>query len=97
MPFPATILPILADAAPAAPLPPDAGKYWVDNLDPFVVHFPPGWFLPGIRWYGLAYIAGFLIATWLLHRRGPLHADDLHDPRRPHRRPPGLLPPVSRR
>jgi len=77
MPFPAAILPFLADAAPAAP---DAGKYWVDNLDPFLVHFPAGWFLPGIRWYGLAYIAGFLIATWLLHlyaknNRVPLDAE----------------------
>lgn len=47
-------------------LPPEAQKYWVDNLDPFVVKFPDGWLLPGIRWYGLAYVAGFLVASWLL-------------------------------
>ena len=80
MPFPALFLPALADAAPAVPLPPEAAQYWVDNFDPFVVHFPAGWFLPGIRWYGLAYIAGFLIATWLLHlyakkNRFPLDAE----------------------
>jgi phosphatidylglycerol---prolipoprotein diacylglyceryl transferase len=60
--------------------PPPVGPYWVDNLDPFVVHFPPGWFLPGIRWYGLAYIAGFAMAAGMMAayaRRGrlPLNAD----------------------
>jgi len=67
-------------AAGDAPLPPEASKYWVDNLDPFVVKFPDGWFLPGIRWYGLAYVGGFLIAAGLMRRyarrgRLPLDAD----------------------
>jgi len=80
IPVVATLLSTLADAAPAVPLPPEAAQYWVHDLDPFLVHFPAGWFLPGIRWYGLAYIAGFLIATWLLHLyakkgRVPLTAD----------------------
>jgi phosphatidylglycerol:prolipoprotein diacylglycerol transferase len=39
--------------------------YWVDNLDPFLVHFT-GRF--GIRYYGLAYAAGFLAGAWLLGR-----------------------------
>jgi phosphatidylglycerol:prolipoprotein diacylglycerol transferase len=37
--------------------------YWVDNLDPFLVHFTERF---GIRYYGLAYAAGFLVAAWLL-------------------------------
>ncbi|MEM9399578.1 MAG: prolipoprotein diacylglyceryl transferase family protein, partial [Verrucomicrobiota bacterium] len=31
--------------------------YWVHNWDPFIVRFNDEW---GIRWYGLAYILGFL-------------------------------------
>ncbi len=67
-------------AAGDAPLPPETTKYWVDNLNPFVVKFPDGWVLPGIRWYGLAYVAGFLIAAGLMRRyarkgRLPLDAD----------------------
>jgi phosphatidylglycerol:prolipoprotein diacylglycerol transferase len=39
--------------------------YWVDTLDPFLIRIH-GEF--GIRWYGLAYVAGFLAAGWLLRR-----------------------------
>jgi phosphatidylglycerol:prolipoprotein diacylglycerol transferase len=39
--------------------------YWVDDLDPFLIRIH-GEF--GIRWYGLAYVAGFLVAAWLLRR-----------------------------
>lgn len=54
--------------------------YWVHNLDPFLVHFPEGWPLEGVRWYGLAYVAGFLTAHFLLcwydkTRKFPLDAD----------------------
>jgi len=47
--------------------------HWVHDLDPFLVRFPEGWPLGGIRWYGLAYIGGFAIALGLLRaywRRG---------------------------
>jgi phosphatidylglycerol:prolipoprotein diacylglycerol transferase len=37
--------------------------YWVDTLDPFLVHFTPGF---GIRWYGLSYATGFVAGAWLL-------------------------------
>jgi phosphatidylglycerol:prolipoprotein diacylglycerol transferase len=37
--------------------------YWVDNLDPFLVRFRGNF---GIRYYGLAYVAGILAAAWLL-------------------------------
>ncbi|HRQ71510.1 MAG TPA: prolipoprotein diacylglyceryl transferase [Phycisphaerales bacterium] len=34
------------------------------TLDPFVLEFAPGW---GVRWYGLSYVAGFVVG-WLLLR-----------------------------
>jgi phosphatidylglycerol:prolipoprotein diacylglycerol transferase len=39
-------------------------SYWVDNLNPFAVQFSDSF---GIRYYGLAYVFGFLIAALLLH------------------------------
>lgn len=39
--------------------------YYYHNLSPFVVEFTPGF---GIRWYGLAYVAGFLIGYWLFQQ-----------------------------
>lgn len=38
---------------------------WLHDLDPFVIRFTESF---GIRWYGLSYIAGFLIAGFMLHR-----------------------------
>lgn len=38
--------------------------YWVHDLDPFLVQFSDSF---GIRYYGLAYLAGFAAAAWLLH------------------------------
>ena len=45
---------------------------YLHKLDPFAIEFPASWtalkFVPdGIRWYGLSYIAGFILA-WLLFR-----------------------------
>ena len=39
-------------------------KYWVHDLDPFLFQFTENF---GIRYYGLAYALGFLVAIWLLH------------------------------
>lgn len=39
--------------------------YWVHNLQPFLIEFSDG---IGIRYYGLAYLAGFIAAAWLLYR-----------------------------
>lgn len=39
--------------------------YWVHNLDPFLIQFSENF---GIRYYGVAYLAGFFTAAWLLHR-----------------------------
>lgn len=40
---------------------------WVHTIDPFALRFTPTF---GIRWYGLAYVAGFIAAWWLLVRLG---------------------------
>lgn len=39
--------------------------YWVHSLSPFL---GPHWGNFGLRYYGLAYVLGFLTAGWLLHR-----------------------------
>lgn len=56
------------------------GHYIVD-FDPFAVRFPESFFVEGIRWYGLAYLAGFVIAYLLLNLytsrgKSPLSKDD---------------------
>lgn len=45
---------------PAMPL-----AYWVHDLDPFLIKFSENF---GIRYYGLAYLAGFFASAWLLYR-----------------------------
>ena len=47
--------------------------YYVHNLSPFLFEITDNW---GIRWYGLAYFLGFLIATYYLRsyqKRGVCH------------------------
>ena len=39
--------------------------YWVHDLSPFVIRFGENF---GIRWYGLAYVLGFLAGGWLMMR-----------------------------
>jgi phosphatidylglycerol---prolipoprotein diacylglyceryl transferase len=41
--------------------------YWTHNLSPFVPGLQFSETL-GVRWYGLAYVLGFVGAAWLLHR-----------------------------
>lgn len=41
---------------------------WLHNLDPFLLKFPDGWPLEGLRWYGLSYLAGFVVAGLLIRR-----------------------------
>jgi len=44
--------------------------YWVDNLSPFILRI---WGNLGLRWYGLAYVLGFIGGAWLMmryHRAG---------------------------
>jgi phosphatidylglycerol:prolipoprotein diacylglycerol transferase len=54
-------------------------RYWVDDLSPYLVRFSEH---IGIRWYGLAYLAGFVVTGWLIGlyaRRGrtTIPADDV--------------------
>ena len=37
--------------------------YYIDHFNPFIVEFAPG---IGLRWYGTAYVAAFLVAWWML-------------------------------
>lgn len=39
--------------------------HWVHDLSPFLIQFGESW---GIRYYGLAYVIGFVSCGWLLHR-----------------------------
>lgn len=41
---------------------------WLHSLDPFLIQFPESWPMGGLRWYGLAYLAGFALA-WAIVRR----------------------------
>lgn len=54
-------------------------RYWVDDLSPYLIQFSEH---IGIRWYGLAYLAGFVVTGWLIGlyaRRGrtPVPPDDV--------------------
>ncbi len=40
---------------------------YLHTADPFAIEFPSGWPLGGIRWYGVAYLAGFVVA-WVMVR-----------------------------
>ncbi len=54
-------------------------NYWVHNLDPFIVQFPDGWPLDGIRWYGMAYLVGLLFGYFALafyYKKGRSPLDD---------------------
>ncbi|WP_309382167.1 prolipoprotein diacylglyceryl transferase [Cerasicoccus frondis] len=62
---------------------PETG-HWVHDLDPFIIRFPEGWPIDGLRWYGLAYVAGFAVAFFLLrlyYKRGrsPYNPDQQAD------------------
>jgi phosphatidylglycerol---prolipoprotein diacylglyceryl transferase len=55
--------------------------YWVHDLEPFLFKFSENF---GIRYYGLAYLAGFFAAGWMLHRywkagRSPFAMDAITD------------------
>ena len=43
----------------------DSTSYFVDRIDPFLIRFYDNF---GIRYYGLAYALGFVIAIWLWRR-----------------------------
>jgi phosphatidylglycerol---prolipoprotein diacylglyceryl transferase len=41
----------------------EGSDYWLHDLSPFLIKFSESF---GIRWYGFAYVLGFLTASWLL-------------------------------
>ncbi|MDR1457118.1 MAG: prolipoprotein diacylglyceryl transferase [Puniceicoccales bacterium] len=41
--------------------------HWVNDLDPYAIRFPNSWPIEGVRWYGIAYILGFL-SVYLIFR-----------------------------
>ncbi len=53
--------------------------YWIHDLSPFLLRFPDNPLgIEGIRYYGLAYLLGFISAWWLFrvyHRAGRLSLD----------------------
>lgn len=58
---------------------PGLAAAWVHDLDPVAVRLPSGGPVDGLRWYGLAYLAGFLVGGLLIrrvlrHGRSPLPA-----------------------
>jgi phosphatidylglycerol---prolipoprotein diacylglyceryl transferase len=55
--------------------------YWIHDLSPFAIRF---WGNFGIRWYGLAYVFGFIAGGWMMMRyhragRSALPADKVAD------------------
>ncbi|MDR1303427.1 MAG: prolipoprotein diacylglyceryl transferase [Puniceicoccales bacterium] len=36
------------------------------DIDPFAVHFPSGWGVEGIRWYGVCYLINFFLVQFFL-------------------------------
>lgn len=66
----------LTPATTSSPTP----GFWVHDLDPFIFRFPEGWLLEGVRWYGMAYLAGFIFGAVMLSvyykkGRSPLNPD----------------------
>jgi phosphatidylglycerol:prolipoprotein diacylglycerol transferase len=41
---------------------------WLHNIDPFAIQFPENPILPGIRWYGLAYLTAFAAGYFFARR-----------------------------
>ncbi|MGB0371019.1 MAG: prolipoprotein diacylglyceryl transferase [Opitutales bacterium] len=66
------------------PIAPDAEGFYVHQLSEILIKFPDGFPVDGIRYYGLSYLLGFLIA-WLLlkvlYKQGvsPLNAEQRAD------------------
>ena len=55
--------------------------YFQHNAHPFLIQFSENW---GIRYYGVAYILGFVVGAWLLTRyykydRSPYDANQQSD------------------
>jgi phosphatidylglycerol---prolipoprotein diacylglyceryl transferase len=59
-----------------------ATPYWVDDLSPFIIRFGNSdW---GVRWYGMAYLAGlawgyWMLVRWLRLQRSPVALQEIQD------------------
>ena len=58
-----------------------AATHWVHDLNPFIIRFSENL---GLRWYGLAYVLGILVAIWIINRgvkagRLPLKPGEVSD------------------
>ncbi|MEM8782956.1 MAG: prolipoprotein diacylglyceryl transferase [Planctomycetota bacterium] len=67
-----------------APLTTPIQAAWLHTLDPFVVEFPEAFPIPGLRWYGTAYLLGFVAGYFLIRRvvtagKSPLTSDRVID------------------
>ena len=59
----------------------DHARYFIDDINPFIIEFWHGF---GLRWYGLAYLAGlvwgyFMLVRWFRQKRSPLTPDQMMD------------------
>jgi phosphatidylglycerol:prolipoprotein diacylglycerol transferase len=69
----------MADPAPPAAA---AASYWVDDLSPFIIRFGDSdW---GVRWYGMAYLAGlawgfWMMTRWVRQQRSPVALQEVQD------------------
>jgi phosphatidylglycerol:prolipoprotein diacylglycerol transferase len=59
----------------------DHARYWIDDLNPFIIEFGHG---IGLRWYGVAYLTGLVWGYWMLVRwwrrgRSPISPDHIGD------------------
>ncbi len=55
-------------------------SHYLVQFDPFALHFPESWPIAGVRWYGLAYLAGFVLGLLMFNLytkkgRSPLSYD----------------------
>jgi phosphatidylglycerol:prolipoprotein diacylglycerol transferase len=59
----------------------DHARYWIDDINPYIFRLPNGF---GVRWYGLAYLAGLvwgyvMAVRWWRQGRSPLAPEQLQD------------------
>lgn len=57
---------------------------WLHTVDPFVIEFPESFPIPGLRWYGTAYLFAFVVGYVLVRRvtrigKSPLPTDRVID------------------
>jgi len=51
---------------------------YLHNIDPFIVQFPQGWPLGGLRWYGTSYVLGFVLCGLFMRRVAKVGNNSIH-------------------